>query len=88
MFRTLEGLPSKNPMQHYNQVKTLDRRKRIASRKSSSRRGELFRQFSSGEDYVDTDARFDDVNSEGERMRRLQAVKALTGSLETKRIAR
>ena len=89
VFRTLEALPSKDLRQRYDQVKTLDRKKRMASRKSSSRRGDISRLFSSV-DTPDADVATlmpDDVTAD-EKRRRLDAVKALTGSLDTKRKAR
>ena len=89
VFRTLEALPSKDPRQQYDYVKTLDRRRRLASRKSSSRRGEIYRYFSAGDDDTDAAAAdaLEDVTAEEKRIC-LQAVKAMTGSLDTKRKAR
>ena len=65
-------------------VKTLDRKKRLASRKASSRRGDISRQLSqrSGGSHVTG------LSTEEEQWRRLQSIKALTGSLDSKRRAR
>ena len=93
VFRTL---PSKDPLKRYDFVKTIDRRlrRRAALRKSSSRRGEAHRQFAgvlaaSGEHTDGIDDHEDlEVNSKEEKRRRLESVKALTGSLDNKRQAR